>query len=78
MRNRILTGWTWIRGAFLFLGLWMIIQTALEGEWLGIILGLWLSIMGLFGLGCAAGNCFNGNCEVSSGNDDQKRMERNN
>lgn len=71
MRKRILTGWTWIRGAFLFLGLWMIIQTAMEGEWLGIVLGSWLSIMGLFGLGCAAGNCFNGNCEVSPERDQQ-------
>ena len=49
----------------LFIGLWMIIQIAIEGQWMGIILGAWLAIMGLFGLGCAAGNCFNGSCEVT-------------
>jgi len=65
MKKRILTGWTWMRGAFLFIGLWMIIQTALEGQWIGIALGAWLAIMGVFGLGCAAGNCFNGSCEVN-------------
>lgn len=64
MKKRIFTGWTWVRGAFLFMGLWMIIQTALEGQWLGIVLGLWLAIMGLFGIGCAAGNCFSGSCEI--------------
>ncbi len=72
MKKRILTGWTWIRGAFLFMGVWMIIQSALEGEWFGIILGTWLAVMGLFGLGCAAGNCFTGNCEVRPDGDHKK------
>ncbi len=69
LKKRIFNGWTWIRGAFLFIGMWMIIQATLEGEWLGIGLGSWLAIMGLFGLGCAAGNCFNGSCEVSPGSE---------
>lgn len=64
MKKRMLTGWTWIRAAFLFIGLWMIIQTALEGQWVGIVLGAWLAGMGIFNLGCASGNCFNGSCEV--------------
>lgn len=64
MKNRITTGWTWTRGIFLLIGSWMIIQAALEGEWLGIVLGAWLAAMGVFGLGCASGNCYNGNCEV--------------
>lgn len=57
MIKKIYTGWSWIRAVFLFLGLWMIIQAALEGQWIGIFLGSWLAVMGLFGLGCAAGNC---------------------
>lgn len=64
MRNRIFTGWTWIRAVFLFIGGYVIIQSAFEGEWLGIFLGAWPAAMGLFGFGCAAGNCFTGNCEV--------------
>lgn len=72
MKNRILTGWTWTRGAFLFLGLWMIIGTAMDGEWPGIVLGSWLAAMGLFGLGCAAGKCFSGNCEVKAKSDAEK------
>lgn len=64
MKKRMLTGWTWMRGAFLFMGIWMIVQTTFEGQWLGIILGAWLAVMGLFGFGCAAGNCITGIWDV--------------
>ena len=75
MKKRIMTGWTWMRGALLFIGMWMIIQTALEGQWIGIFLGSWLAIMGLFGLGCAAGNCFNSSCEVNNENGTQNQTK---
>lgn len=64
MLNRMLTGWTWIRAAYLFIGMWVIVQSALEGEWIGIVLGAWPAIMGLFGLACAGGNCATGSCEA--------------
>lgn len=64
MLNRVLTGWTWIRAAYLFIGIWVIIQSALEGQWIGILLGAWPAAMGLFGLACAGGNCHTGNCEI--------------
>lgn len=66
MKTRILTGWTWIRAAYLFIGSWVIVQSAVESEWIGILLGAWPAAMGLFGLACAGGNCSTGNCEVKS------------
>lgn len=64
MLNRIFTGWTWIRAAYLLIGTWVIVQSALEGEWIGVVLGTWPAAMGLFGLACAGGNCATGSCEV--------------
>ena len=67
MKERILTNWTWIRAAYLIIGAWVIVQSAWEGEWIGIVLGAWPAAMGLFGLGCAGGTCSTGTCEVKSG-----------
>lgn len=64
MSNRIFNNWTWTRAAYLFIGMWVIIQSGFEGQWIGVFLGAWPAAMGLFGLGCAAGNCATGNCEV--------------
>jgi len=64
MKERLTTGWTWIRGAYLFIGLWVILQSAFEGQWLGIVLGAWPTAMGLFGLACAGGSCASGNCSA--------------
>lgn len=64
MMNRIFRNFSWIRAAYFFIGVWVIVQSALEGQWIGIILGTWPAAMGLFGIGCAAGNCATGSCEV--------------
>ncbi len=64
MLKRIFTGWTWIRAIYLFIGAWVIIQSAIEGQWIGTVLGAWPAAMGLFGIGCAAGNCATGNCDL--------------
>jgi len=66
MKERIFTGWTWIRAAYFLIGVWVIVQSALEGEWIRIALGAWPAAMGLFGLACAGGNCSTGACEVKS------------
>ena len=66
MLNRIFTGWTWIRAAYLLIGVWVIVQSALEGQWIGIVLGAWPAAMGLFGLACAGGNRSNGACDVKT------------
>ncbi|WP_339648902.1 hypothetical protein [uncultured Salegentibacter sp.] len=64
MLNKIVNGWTWIRAAYLFIGMWVITQSALEGQWIGIVLGAWPAAMGFFGLACAGGNCSKGNCVI--------------
>ena len=63
MVNRIFSNWTWLRAAYLIIGVWVIVQSALEAQWIGVILGIWPTAMGLFALGCASGNCATGNCE---------------
>lgn len=62
--NRIITGWTWKRMVFLGVGIWIITQSALNGEWVGVILGAWPAIMGVFGVACAGSNCNNAVCEI--------------
>ena len=53
-----------MRATYFIIGTWVIVQSAIEGQWIGIALGAWPAAMGLFGLACAGGNCANGNCEV--------------
>ncbi|RXJ50461.1 hypothetical protein [Gelidibacter gilvus] len=66
MLNRIFTGWNFTRAAYLLIGTWVIVQSAIEGQWIGIVLGAWPAAMGLFGLACAGGNCSTGSCEVKT------------
>ena len=66
MKQRILTGWTIGRGVYLVLGLVIVIQSAINAQWLGVLFGTYFASMGLFAFGCAAGNCFGGNCSVNA------------
>lgn len=72
MKNRILTGWTWVRAAYLVIGLLVIFQAASANQWWGLALGAYVTAMGLFGFGCAAGNCAGGNCAVEPDQDQKK------
>jgi len=56
--NRILTGWSLIRVFYLLLGGLIFIQSLVVMEWLGIIFGGYFAAMGLFGFGCASGQCY--------------------
>ncbi|TBW28725.1 hypothetical protein EZJ28_07980 [Gramella sp. KN1008] len=64
MKERILKGWNFWRVFYMLIGILMIIQAASYGQWIGILLGIYLSSMGLFGFGCAGGTCYNGSCEL--------------
>lgn len=64
MKERILTGWTFIRGLYLVMGILVIIQSAKQQQWFGVLFGCYFASMGLFSFGCATGNCFGGNCAV--------------
>lgn len=72
MKERLLTGWTFTRGAYLVIGIMVIIQAAVNDQWLGILLGSYVAFMGLFAFGCAGGSCFEGNCEVKHDRDQKK------
>lgn len=57
MKERILTGWTLTRVLYLVMGTYIVVQSVLEQQWVGILLGGYFAAMGLFAFGCAAGNC---------------------
>lgn len=57
MKERILTGWTLTRVLYLVMGTYIVVQSVLEQQWIGILLGGYFVSMGLFAFGCAAGNC---------------------
>ena len=61
---RIRTGWNAVRVIYLALGIFIIVQSALRPDWVGVIAGGWFAAMGLFALGCAGGNCAGGNCDT--------------
>jgi hypothetical protein len=57
MKERILTGWTLTRVLYLVMGTYIVVQSVLDQQWIGILLGGYFASMGLFAFGCAAGNC---------------------
>jgi hypothetical protein len=57
MRSRILTGWTLTRIFQLVIGGVIIVQSIYEKQLLGILPGSYFFAMGIFGFGCASGNC---------------------
>lgn len=61
MIDRILTSWTLTRFLYLGLGIAIVINSAMNQQWIGILFGAYFAAMGLFAFGCAAGNCFVGN-----------------
>lgn len=45
------------RFIFLIMGLILLIHTLMDQQYIGTLLGIYITVMGLFGFGCAAGNC---------------------
>ncbi len=62
MKERLLTGWTFIRALYLVIGSVVIIESVMRSQWFDVALGGYFAAMGLFAFGCAAGSCFGGNC----------------
>ena len=46
------------------MGTFIIIQSIMQHQWFGVLFGGYFASMGIFAFGCAAGNCFGGNCNV--------------
>lgn len=64
IKQRLLTGWNFARILYLIMGILVIASSIAEDQWLGILLGGYITSMGLFAFGCAAGSCFNDSCSV--------------
>ena len=56
--KKIFTGWTVPRFFYFLIGGLIFIQSLLVMEWLGIVAGGYFTAMGLFGFGCASGQCY--------------------
>tara|TARA_R110000850_G_scaffold277086_1_gene422333 strand:+ start:58501 stop:58695 length:195 start_codon:yes stop_codon:yes gene_type:complete len=57
MKRRLLSGWNMQRSVFLIIGMILLLHTIMDNQPIGILLGIYITGMGLFGFGCAAGNC---------------------
>lgn len=57
MKTRLLSGWNFQRVLFLCAGSAIVAEAIADGQWPGFIAGIYFAAMGLFGFGCAAGNC---------------------
>ena len=71
MKERILTGWTFARVLYLVIGTFLIIQSAMDKQWIGVLVGSYFASMGVFAFGCASGNCYGGNCAVEPKKNDE-------
>lgn len=76
MKDRILKGWTLMRVMYTVAGIAVIIQASAIHSWMGMVIGAYFTSMGVFGFGCAAGNCFGGSCETPDykGRGDQDKV----
>ena len=57
MLHKILTRWTFRRALYLLGGVFIIVQSILNSQWIGVVFGGYFTAMGLFAFGCAAGSC---------------------
>lgn len=58
MLKRIQSGWSFIRIIYLIFGGFIVVQSILDLQWFGMLVGVYFASMGLFGFACASGNCF--------------------
>jgi hypothetical protein len=57
MKERILTGWNLRRVFYSLIGLAFVVQAIILHEWVAAVAGCYFAAMGIFGFGCASGNC---------------------
>ncbi|HEY2348823.1 MAG TPA: hypothetical protein VGH64_07390, partial [Puia sp.] len=57
MKKSIFRGWTLSRLLYFALGIIITLQSIIQKEWMGVLFGVFIGSMGIFSLGCAAGNC---------------------
>lgn len=74
MLERITSQWTLMRAMYLLMGAAIGIQSAMLGEWPGILMGSYFAAMGLFRFGCASGACFTPMNTRSESTPDENRI----
>jgi hypothetical protein len=55
--RQLFQNWNFRRLLFLALGLFILVEAAIDRQWTSMIPGAWFVLMALFSLGCASGNC---------------------
>lgn len=75
LKQRILTGWTFTRALYVLLGTFIIVQSGIHHDWIGVIFGTYFASMGVFSFGCAAGGCFTGNCAPQTTTESSKAID---
>jgi hypothetical protein len=64
MKERILTNWSIRRVLYMAMGGYLIVQSIIDKQYFGVLLGTYFAAMGLFSFGCASGNCVGNSCEI--------------
>lgn len=57
IKQKVLTGWNFSRILYVVTGSAVLIDSVINRQWVGIIIGACFATMGIFAFGCAAGNC---------------------
>ena len=57
MKQRILTGWNFVRVLYLLMGITLIIQSIMAHQYGMAFLGVYVAGLSILGLGCMGGHC---------------------
>ena len=57
MKKSVFKGWNFTRVLYTLIGLGLLTHAIVDYTIFGILLGLYISAMGIFAFGCATGNC---------------------
>ena len=57
MKQRILTGWNFVRVLYLLMGITLIIQSIMAHQYGMALLGVYVAGLSVLGLGCMGGHC---------------------
>jgi len=58
MKQRLLSGWTFMRVLYLIMGATLVIQAIMAHQYAISLLGLYFVAMSLLGIGCMGGQCY--------------------
>lgn len=58
MKERLLTGWTFMRVLYLVMGITLVIQAIMAHQYAMSFLGVYFAAMSILGVGCMGGQCF--------------------